>query len=672
MASARRMPLPIRLGLLLLAAVIALYTLELGFGLLPEDYSDPAQKVATNVAFLGAALLCGLRALRREERGTWLMFATGLLLWGLGDVYYALVLWGLEETPIPSPADIGYLGLYPPMYAGLVLLLRSRVRGAHATFWVDGLIGALAVGALAAAFVFHAVLQGTGGSPAAIATNLAYPLADLLLGALVVGVLSVTGWRLNSAWAWLATGLAVFVITDSLYLYRTATETYESTALFDFGWPLAALMIATAAWWPTDRKGPRVGPYRTTLWPAAFSTLALGVLVYDHFERVNLLALVLATASMVAVVARLTLTFALNWRLLAGARSAAMTDSLTELGNRRRLLADLETALADATLDEPLVLTVLDLNGFKLYNDTFGHPAGDALLMRLGGRLSDGVSGRGVAYRMGGDEFCVLCPATERQSHGIEAQSVAALTEEGEGFSISACAGSALLPREAGSVGGALRVADQRMYDQKKRSRRPSDQECTDILMKVLSERQPLVAGHSSRVVRQAESAARRLGLDTRELEVVRLAGALHDVGKTAIPDEILDKPAPLTNAEWALVRRHTIIGERLIGASPALFDVASVVRSSHERLDGRGYPDGLQGDEIPVAARILAVSDAFDAMVGGRPYRTAVGVEDALAELRRCAGTQFDPSVVEAFCHTVAEEDGVREDEALAETGTA
>jgi len=300
------MPLPIRLGLLLLAAVIALYTLELGFGLLPEDYSDPAQKVATNVAFLGAALLCGLRALRRGERGTWLMFATGLLLWGLGDVYYALVLWGLEETPIPSPADIGYLGLYPPMYAGLVLLLRSRVRGAHATFWVDGLIGALAVGALAAAFVFHAVLQGTGGSPATIATNLAYPLADLLLGGLVVGVLSVTGWRLNSAWAWLATGLAVFAITDSLYLYRTATGTYESTALFDFGWPLAALMIATAAWWPTDRKGPRVGPYRTTLWPAAFSTLALGVLVYDHFERVNLLALVLATASMVAVVARLT------------------------------------------------------------------------------------------------------------------------------------------------------------------------------------------------------------------------------------------------------------------------------------------------------------------------------------------------------------------------------
>ncbi|MGI8593128.1 MAG: hypothetical protein ACR2ML_01955, partial [Solirubrobacteraceae bacterium] len=218
------MPLPIRLGLLLLlAAVFALYTLELGFGLLPEGYSDPAQKVATIVAFLGAALLCGLRALRRAERGTWLMFAMGLLLWGLGDAYYALVLWDLEEIPIPSPADIGYLGLYPPMYAGLALLLRSRVRGAHATFWVDGLIGALAVGALAAAFVFHAVLQSTGGSPAAIATNLAYPLADLLLGALVVGVLSVTGWRLNSAWAWLATGLAVFVITDSLYLYRTAT-----------------------------------------------------------------------------------------------------------------------------------------------------------------------------------------------------------------------------------------------------------------------------------------------------------------------------------------------------------------------------------------------------------------------------------------------------------------
>jgi len=189
--------------------------------------------------------------------------------------------------------------------------------------------------------------------------------------------------------------------------------------------------------------------------------------------------------------------------------------------------------------------------------------------------------------------------------------------------------------------------------------------------MKVLSEREPLVATHPSRVVRQAESAARRLGLDRRELEVVRLAGALHDVGKTAIPDEILDKPAPLTDHEWALVRRHTIIGERLIGASPDLSDVARVVRSSHERLDGRGYPDGLQGEEIPVAARILAVSDAFDAMVDGRPYRPAIGAEDALAELRRCAGTQFDPWVVDAFCRAV-EEDAVPEERALEEAGSA
>ncbi|MGI8593394.1 MAG: HD domain-containing phosphohydrolase, partial [Solirubrobacteraceae bacterium] len=643
------MPSPIRLTLLALGAILVLYALEMVLGLLPEHVSEPAQKVATNVVFLGAAIVCGLRALRGDERWTWLLFATGLLLWGLGDVYYTLFLWGLDEVPIPSPADIGYLGLYPPVYAGLALLLRSRVRGAHATFWVDGLIGALAVGALAAAVVFHAVVQGTGGHAAEVATNLAYPLADLLLGALVVGVLTVTGRRLKSAWVWIAGGLAVFAITDSIYLYRTAVGSYEPAVYF-VGWPLAALMIAVAAWWPASGfKAPRVGPYRTILWPAAFSTLALGVLVYDHFERINLLALVLATASMAAVVARLTLTFALNWRLLAVARSAATTDALTDLGNRRRLLADLAASLAEATPADPTLLTVLDLNGFKLYNDTFGHPAGDALLMRLGGRLSESFSGRGVAYRMGGDEFYLLCPASGLDSQAIEAEAVDALSEEGEGFSISACAGSALLPREAATVEAALRVADQRMYSEKKRSREPSERECTNLLIKVLSERQPLVAGHSSRVVRQAESAARRLGLDDRELEVVRLAGALHDVGKTAIPDEILDKPAPLSDDEWALVRRHTIIGERLIGTSPALSDIATVVRSSHERIDGKGYPDGLRGEEIPIAAQILAVSDAFDAMVGGRPYRTAVGVEDALAELRRCAGTQFDPSVVEA-----------------------
>jgi len=143
---------------------------------------------------------------------------------------------------------------------------------------------------------------------------------------------------------------------------------------------------------------------------------------------------------------------------------------------------------------------------------------------------------------------------------------------------------------------------------------------------------------------------ARRLDLDAEQIDHVRHAAALHDVGKMAIPDAILDKPAALDKHEWAFIRRHTIIGERIVAAAPALRAVAALVRSSHERWDGAGYPDGLAGEAIPLGARIVSVCDAFDAMVADRPYRAGMDPTDALAELAACAGTQFDPAVVAAF----------------------
>jgi HD-GYP domain-containing protein (c-di-GMP phosphodiesterase class II) len=147
----------------------------------------------------------------------------------------------------------------------------------------------------------------------------------------------------------------------------------------------------------------------------------------------------------------------------------------------------------------------------------------------------------------------------------------------------------------------------------------------------------------------------RELGLDEGELPALRAAGALHDIGKLAIPDAILSKPGPLTEAEWEFVRRHTVIGERILRAAPALAAVGPLVRASHEHFDGAGYPDGAAGEEIPLASRIVAVCDAYDAMTSPRPYRTAMSPEGALAELRACAGSQFDPMVVDAFARVRA-----------------
>jgi diguanylate cyclase (GGDEF)-like protein len=326
---------------------------------------------------------------------------------------------------------------------------------------------------------------------------------------------------------------------------------------------------------------------------------------------------------------------------------ASETDSLTGLGNRRRLMADLAEIAASG---DPAVAVILDLDGFKSYNDTFGHPAGDELLARLGACLQKAVDGRGRAYRLGGDEFFAIwrVPASGRAN--AEAVSAAALCERGEGFTISAAYGAVAMPSEANTAEEVLRTADLRMYARKHGSRPSSSVQSRDVLLQALAELRPQLGSHIDAVMVLAEDVARALELPPHVTEQVGHAAQLHDIGKIAIPDAILEKPAPLSPAEWKFVRRHTIIGQRIVSAAPALAEVARLVRSTHECFDGDGYPDGLRREEIPIGARIICVCDAFDAMTSDRPYRVAMTPEDALAELRRCAGSQFDPAVVAAF----------------------
>jgi putative nucleotidyltransferase with HDIG domain len=175
------------------------------------------------------------------------------------------------------------------------------------------------------------------------------------------------------------------------------------------------------------------------------------------------------------------------------------------------------------------------------------------------------------------------------------------------------------------------------------------------VLLRALAERNPDLGEHLATVADLAVAVARKLGLPADAVEQVRHAADLHDVGKVAIPDAILDKPGPLDADEWAFMRRHTVIGERIIAGAPSLTSIARIVRSSHERFDGTGYPDGLAGDEIPLAARIVFVCDAFDAMTSERSYRAPMTAALALAEMRACAGSQFDPVVVDAFARAQA-----------------
>jgi diguanylate cyclase (GGDEF)-like protein/putative nucleotidyltransferase with HDIG domain len=330
----------------------------------------------------------------------------------------------------------------------------------------------------------------------------------------------------------------------------------------------------------------------------------------------------------------------------------ASTDALTGLGNRRKLFADLEPAVASLARKKTITIGIFDLDGFKAYNDTFGHPAGDALLARLGSRLTASVAGNGNAYRIGGDEFVVATAATDPQQ--LLAAGQTALTETGEGFSIGCSIGSTDV-RAGVTLDQALHVADQRLYANKRTVRSECRSEVTDALLQVLAEQNQSLVTHLGHVAALAQATARTLGLPAEQVTLTRLAAELHDIGKSAIPASILDKPGPLDPAERAFMQRHSVIGERIVAAAPTLEAIAPIVRAAHERPDGGGYPDGLHLDEIPICSRIIAVVDAYDAMTNNRPYRQAIPTTEALAELRLHAGTQFDPGVVEAFVTVLA-----------------
>jgi diguanylate cyclase (GGDEF)-like protein len=512
-----------------------------------------------------------------------------------------------------------------------------------------------------------------------------------LLYVFVVAAVVIFGWQTGTL-------LAVIGTFTQLLQHRPAVRVIYNAAVFGIAGALAGAAIG---WLNTDRIGDLLAAVAIAAFVDYWVNLLLITLVvavnskrpFLTLARTNTLGTIIPFALMASAALMLVvlwqrspvLSAALLGPLIAislyqrsthralRAMRLALTDPLTGLGNHRHFHERLQRELIAAEeASVPLTLCLIDVDDFKRINDRHGHPAGDRVLSQVATRLRQG----GEAFRLGGDEFAVLLPEHDEPTALDTATSIierlrSMELEHNEQITVSA--GVATFPVQGVGRDELIRLADSALYWAKEHGKnrvrvyRPEVVELAELkklasgadraarfraaasLAKAVDARDVYSGSHSERVADLAVRVAERMNLSQELVELTRLAASLHDLGKLAIPEEILRKPGPLTDPERLVLERHPQIGYRML-ESLGVTPVAEWVLHHHERWDGTGYPDGLHGEDIPLGARIIFVADAFDAMTNDRVYRSKLSVEAALEELEACAGTQFDPEAVSAL----------------------
>jgi two-component system cell cycle response regulator len=675
-------------------------------GTLAEAFSDWVYPLL----YLPPAFVCVLRAWSiRSERVAWGAFGLALLLWAMGWLYYGALVRPAAAPPYPSGADVLWLAFYPIVYVALISLARSRTPGFGRSVWLDGLIGALALGAVAAAFVVNPIIESSGDDLGAVLTSLAYPLGDLALLTIVMTVLAHSGWRPGGDWLLIALALLVQVVSDLVYVHQVAVGSWSSGTLLDASWLLGGLLVARAAWQrPARREIVDLDRWTVLLVPSLFTVVAVALLVYGNFDAgLSDVASILATAAIVVGLARGAVTFREKRRL----RGAATKDPLTGLLNHGAFHARLDAEiLRQSGSGGRFAVVVLDLDGFKQVNDRRGHPEGDRVLRMVADAIDSSCRSDDAAGRIGGDEFGLLLSDLDTNAATAVAERVSGEIAALGDVQVSYGVGE--WPQDGPRKDTVLMRADVALYAAKtgagdespssfsdpaqtragdpdragrllRRTPPPSAEALARLQLEVYASdirksyarelrraqqlhesylatvrtlataveaKDDYTGGHIQRVHSLGLLLARAMVPEDAHDPQLSFGLLLHDIGKLSVPDAVLNKPGKLDSGEWELMRAHPEEGARILAAIPFLGRALDVVRHHHERWDGDGYPSGLRGEAIPLWARMFCLVDAVDAMTSDRPYRRALSLDEAVRELRSGSGTQFDPTCVRAF----------------------
>lgn len=635
-------------------------------------------------------------------RWGWRLISLALISYGLGDavqLYYEVF---AGQLPWPSLSDAFYLGFYPLFLAGILRFPwgRAGARGRRRQALLDAATIAIGGGTVVWYVVLGPTAYADTGTLLSTIVSVAYPVGDLVLIVALSRLWLGSGQtRLARPLALLSAAVGFFITADLTYSWVLLNSTYTGGSLLDSLWMFATALFVFAAasqpaqqsfeeYLPTQDEGDTFGvaalPYLAV---AVVFALLIGSQAKDSFFPGLSLTL---TAALVAVLvvarqflAQRSLTSIYHELREAHAELAALatTDPLTALPNHRALVDAMDRELDRAKrYKRECSLLFIDVDYFKALNDGCGHAAGDTVLNELGEVMLRSLRTIDTLGRWGGEEFVAVLSEVDSDAAMKTAERIRSTVAEhffdvASGTHITISVGAANYPRDGEVRSELLEAADRAMYTAKRMGRNQifsaadptvfalrdgegTDYElneratmgAVDALAMLVDTRDKGTGDHVAHVAKLAESVALTLGCSPKQAREVYLAAKLHDIGKVAVADSILRKPGRLTAEEWELMRKHPAVGADVVSRIARLANLAPIIRSHHEHYDGDGYPAGLKGEEIPLEARIVGVADAFDAMISDRPYRKRMTLAEAREELRRCAGSQFDPEVVTAL----------------------